>query len=204
MIVPAPNLSSSDSVEPALLNRLLHAGESLPDDARDRILGLGRAVAAPALVKLLETDALAETDAPGDGYAPIHAVALLEALRADEAIEPMLRVLARCDTFDVLYTRLVFALQSLGAPVLEPALAAHATAETEEQRIALEDVLAGLGIRDGRILRILIGSLGRTIQHGAMLLAKYGDEAALPALGAALDACELDRQGGFLANGDLI
>ena len=204
MIAAGPSQLAPGAVDPALLEQLTRAGERLPDDVRERILDLGRAVAAPALIRLLEADTVAEEDAPGAGYAPIHAVALLDELRAYEAIEPMLRVLARCDALDILYSKLVFALQSLGPPVLEPALAAHAAAETGDRRMALEDVLAGLGVRDDRVLPILLGSLGRNVEHGAMLLAEYGDEAALPALGTALDACEPDRRGGFLANSNLI
>ena len=71
----------------------------------------------------------------------------------------MLRVLARCDPMDVLYSTLIDALESLGPPVLEPALAAHAAAESEDQRAAIASVLSGVGVRDDRILAILLKSL---------------------------------------------
>lgn len=204
MTTAGSTASPAGGVEPALLERLVHAGEQLPDDVRESFLRLDRAVAGPALVQLLECEPLADVNAAGGGYAPIHAVALLETLRTPEAIEPMLRVLAGCDALEILYSRLIFALQAFGAPALEPVLAAYAAAQTEDRRMALEDVLAGLRVRDDRILRRLLDALERAPEHGASLLAEYGDDAALPALAAALDACEPYRRGGFVANSALI
>lgn len=204
MIAAGPNPPSSGTVASDLLERLTNAGECLPAGVRERILELGRIVAAPALIRILETDALAEEDATGEGYAPIHAVELLQALGADEAIEPMLRVLSRCDAFEILYSKLILALQTLGASVLEPALAAHAAADSDDQRMAVEDVLSALGVRDDRVLVILLKALDREPAFAAGLLAKYAEPAALPRLKAALDACEVDTGDGLLANDDIL
>ena len=165
---------------------------------------LSRARGHPALVEILEDEGLARDDAPGGGYAPIHAATILGVLEAGEAIEPMLRVLARCDPMEVLYSTLVHALESLGARVLEPALAAHASAESEDQRGAIANVLSGLGARDDRILPILLRMLEDDVELGAGLLAEYGDPAALPHLSAALDGCELDARGGLFGNQEVI
>lgn len=72
---------------------LIHAGRRLPDGVRDRILALGRA-AVPELVAILQEEALLAETAPGEGWSPIHAVDLLGELRAVDAIEAMVRVLA--------------------------------------------------------------------------------------------------------------
>lgn len=186
-----------------LVAQLVGAGERLAESVTERILRSGRA-AIPALVHVLEDEALASSDAPGDGYAPIHAATILGQLEADEAIEPMFRVLARCDAMDILYSTLIHSLSSLGARVLEPALAAHASAGSDDQRAAIANVLSGLQVRDDRVLAILLRMLEGDVELGACLLAEYGDPAALPHLGAALDGCELDARGGLLVNQEVI
>jgi len=183
--------------------RLVNAGERLPGSAAEALLRCGREV-VPMLVEVLEDRALAQRDAPGGGYAPIHAARVLRDLEASEAIEPMLRVLARCDAMDLLYSALVEALGSFGSPVLEPALAVHAAGESEDQRSAIADVLSRLSVRDRRVLAVLLRMLEDDVVLGAGLLAEYGDPAALPHLGAALDRCELDVRGGLLANQDIV
>ena len=186
-----------------LVALLLDSRERLPDPVREQILRRGPAV-IPALVEVLEDDELAQSDAEGGGHAPIHAAAILGELKAGEAIEPMLRVLGRCDGMDSLYSALIHALKSLGGAVLEPALAAHAAAASEDQRAAVAEILASLHVRDDRILPILLGVLEDQPELGASLLAEYGDEAALPRLSAALDGCELDPRGRLLVNQDVV
>jgi hypothetical protein len=183
--------------------QLVSVGERLPEPVAEAILRRGREV-VPLLIEVLADHALAQGDAPGGGYAPIHAARVLGDLEASEAIEPMLRVLARCDAMDILYSTLIEVLESFGPPVLEPALAVHAAAESEDQRSAVADVLSRIGVRDHRALAVLLRMLEDDVELGAGLLAEYGDPAALPHLGAALDRCELDVRGGLLANQDII
>ena len=189
--------------EDEILSRLVDAGERLGESDGGAILRRGSEV-VPALLGILEDDELAREDAPGHGYAPVHAARLLQQLGTADAIAPMLRVLARCDPTDVVYSTLVDALESMGAPVLEPALAAYAVAKSEDHRAALANVLSGLGVRDDRILPVLLDALKDDMALGAGLLAEYGDPAALPHLGAALDGCELDPRGGLFANQDVV
>jgi len=183
--------------------QLVSAGERLPEPVAEAILRRGREV-IPVLVEILEDHALAQGDAPGGGYAPIHAARVLGDLEASEAIESMLRVLARCDAMDILYSTIIEVLESFGPPALEPALAVHAAAESEDQRSAIADVLSRIGVRDHRVLAVLLKMLKDDVELGAGSLAEYGDPAALPHLGAALDRCELDVRGGLLANQDII
>jgi hypothetical protein len=183
--------------------QLVSVGERLPGPVAEAILRRGREV-VPLLIEVLEDHALAQGDAPGGGYAPIHAARVLRDLEASEAIEPMLRVLARCDAMDILYSTLTEVLESFGPPVLEPALAVHAAAKSEDQRSAIADVLSRIGVLDDRILAVLLRTLEDDVELGAGSLAEYGDPAALPHLGAALDGCELDVRGGLLANQDII
>ena len=143
-------------------------------------------------------------DAPGRGYVPIHAVELLSALSAVESAESMLQVLSRCDFMDIQHGALTNALRSFGAAVLEPGLKSYTAAENQDQREAVAEVLAGIGVRDPRIFSILLAVFVENIALGSGLLAKYGDLVALPELSAALDACKLDPKGGFFANHEII
>jgi hypothetical protein len=189
-----------------LVARLADCGDELADPVARVIRDLGSGP-IPALVEILEDDELARSDAPGGGHVPIHAATLLADLRATAAIEPMLRVLARCDAMEALYSPLVFALQSFGPLALEPALVAHAAARSKDQRMSVAEVLSGLHARharDDRIFQILLRTLGEDVELGAGALAEYGDPAALPYLGAVLDACEVDLEGGLLANQDVV
>jgi len=189
--------------EDEILSRLVDAGDRLGESVGGAILRRGSAV-VPALLGILEDGELARGNAPGRGYAPVHAAKLLQQLGAADSIAPMLRVLSRCDPMDVLHGTLVDALESMGAPVLEPALAAYAVARSEDHRAALANVLSGLGVRDDRILPVLLDALKYDVVLGAGLLAEYGDPAAIAHLGAALDGCELDPRRGLFSNQEVV
>jgi hypothetical protein len=111
----------------SLARLLIEAGETLPPRLRERILTFGPEIVAP-LIAILEDEALFPEEAPGEGWAPIHAAELLGELRATEAVEPMLRRLAENGWDTLLSETILEALPGLGPAVLEPALAAHAAA----------------------------------------------------------------------------
>jgi hypothetical protein len=169
-----------------VMEALLSAGEELDPTVRAEILQQG-ARAVPRLVAIVEDDSLAEVDAPGGGWAPIHAVDLLAELKAEEAIRPMLRLLRATSFDDIIHDRLILALAKMGPPALEPVLEAHAATEDPERRYELCDILSSLGVKDDRIYRALLALFDEHIAAGAMYLAVYGDPAALPILSAALD-----------------
>jgi hypothetical protein len=185
------------------LTKLVHAGERLPKSVCAAIIAHG-SEAIPELIEILQDAKMALFDAPGGGYAPIHAASILQKMKAVKAIEPMLQVLSQCDAMDILYSTIVYALQSFGTPVLEPALRAYKAAQNEDQRSAIANVLSGIHVHDSRIFSILLQQLEEDTELGAGDLAKYGDQAALPHLSSALDACKPDRQGGLFANQDII
>jgi hypothetical protein len=186
-----------------LVTELVNAGERLPNSVSAAIIDHGSAV-IPALIAILKDDTLVLSEAPGKGYAPIHAAIILQEMKAAEAIEPMLQVLSRCDAMEILYSTLIHSLNSFGAPVLEPALRAYSDAQNEDQRAAIASVLSGIHVHDPRIFSILLQRLQEDPELGAGDLAEYGDPAALPYLSTALDACELDRQGGMFANQGIV
>jgi hypothetical protein len=173
----------------ALVRLLIDAGQHLPPRLRQRILTFGPTVVAP-LVALMEDEELSFDTAPGEGWGPIHAVDLLGELRAEEAIEPMVRLLAETDWDTIIHDRLLQALPRLGPPALEPTLAAYAAATDPHLRSHYCSVLANLGVRDDRIYAALLEDLDRDLVLGSGHLAEYGDPRALPVLIAALDRFE--------------
>ena len=185
----------------SLVRQLVDTGERLPKELRRDILRLGD-VGVTALLEILEDDSLAQIDSPGKGWAPIHAAELLGDLAASAAVEPMLRALVRADPLDILHDRLLSCLARLGAPVVEPALRAAASAN-EDTLDSIAAVLARVGIHDERILDILLAQL-RRVPDLAGNLADYGDPNAIPALLEALDAFELVESANPFANHPLI
>jgi hypothetical protein len=186
-----------------LIELIEPCSEEISEEVATTIMARGKE-AVPALVELLEDEELARADSHG-GWISIHAAWLLAKMNATEAIEPMLRVLVRSDSEDLLlFSELVHSLTGLGPAVLEPALAEWERAGTGEGRAGIEEVLAGLGVRDDRILRALLARLETEREGGAELLGQYGDPAALPRLSAALDASVVDLEAGPFGNQEIV
>ena len=163
----------------ACVRRLIGTKESLPETIRRDILGLGLTAVQP-LVEILRDEKLALKKAPGGGYAPIHAAQLLGELRAEEAIEPMLRVLADTDPLDILHDQVIQSMLKIGPSVMEPALRVAVNAAPDLQD-TLASILARIGFRDERTLEILLNQLRRDPDYAGNL-ANYGDPRAVPHL----------------------
>ena len=185
-----------------LVRRLRGAGQRLPARLRQQILELGRA-AVPPLIKTLEDHGLARANAPGGGFAPVHAAELLGELRAPDAVEPMLRALARTDWMDWLHDGILRSLPEIGPPVLEPALRLYAEAGDRELRVSVAAVLARVGVHDDRTLRILKAEL-REDPSMARNLAEYGDPRAVECLSRALDEYEIEEGDSSFRNQALV
>jgi hypothetical protein len=188
-----------ESPEAVVRHLLLAAGEKLPPSSRDTILEQG-SLAIPALLQIFEEEKLRLSDAPGEGWAPIHAAELLGALKATEAAAPMLRVLSRTDPLTILHNQILVVIKKLGDVVVEPALKAYAETNDSEHQSSLCAVLAGAGVHDDRILTILRRQLQEELVIGASCLAEYGDPRALPDLLRALDECRVDDSDNLFAN----
>ncbi len=202
-----PEIQATDDVrepEPrAIVRRLISAGQRVPDDVRRDIVALG-AMAVPGLLEIVEDQKLAIETAPGNGWAPAHAARLLGELHAVEAIEPMLRVLARTDRLELLHDQLIQSLPEIGAPIIEPALRAYAENESRDLRVSVASVLAHTGVRDDRIFTVLLEVLKTEPSYAAGDLAEYGDERAVPHLSLAFDDYKVVESDSPMANQDLV
>ncbi len=194
-LVPGPSfwyqatMQVTASADPIV--RLLEAGEHVPDSLRSELLALGSTI-IPPLIELLEDEEAALEDSTGDGWGPIHAVGLLVDLKAEEAIEPLLRTLAESGIDDIIYSRITIRLPELGAPVLEQALSLMGEDIDEDVRGALYSIISELGIRDERIFEHLCEYFEKERALGAMCFAEYGDERALQLIRGAIEEFEPD------------
>jgi hypothetical protein len=187
-----------------VVRKLVSVGEKLPASVRDRIVALGPA-AVPPLLEIFNDTSLHPEDSPGQGWAPIHAVKLLELLRATEAIDSLISTLAETTFDEIINGRIVQALEAMGQAALEPVLDAYAKDDDRDFRSALSSVLAGLKVKDERIFAILLDELAAEPGFAAGRVAEYGDPRAIPPLVQAFDNYEVKADpDNPLANQDMV
>lgn len=192
-----PNEPHSDP-----LATLRCTGKDLPGDLKAAILALGRA-AVPSLIALLEEGDPAAENAPGDGWPPVHAVRLLGELKAEEAIQPFLRLLREADDESWLRNDAEINLPNIGPAIVEPVLAAFDEADDPDDLGPLAYALANCGAKDDRIYEALVEFFYENEFLGALVLADYGDDRGLPLLREAIEAFVPDP-GSSLGARDLV
>jgi hypothetical protein len=168
------------------LERLRRTKEHLPDALRAQLVAAG-AAAVPHLLAILEDRDAWLDDAPGDGWPPIHAVAILGEIGDPRSVGPLIAATRDTGELDVLDNEIWLALPKHGAAALEPLLAAHDATSDEHERFAFTIVLSELGVRDDRIFTRLMDVFERDPEAGAGSLGEYGDPRALPHLQRRLD-----------------
>ncbi len=166
-----------------LIQQLRAAGKTLPEPLHENLLAAGPSI-VPALIELVETNL---DDENVDGFGAIHAAQLLGKIRDVRAIPVLLDCVDECDPLDWLRNNAIKALIEFGEIVIEPCLERYRVVEGEDLRDGVAEVLQGIGIRDGRIYEILMDTLDRNPELGAIFLAEYGDSRALPSLVAKFD-----------------
>lgn len=159
---------------------LYREGQNLTGASRKAIVE-EREDAVRPLIEVVEARDLWDEEAPGGGFAPIHAAEILGDLRAFEAIEPMYEALADCEPDAILDTTLTRSLQQLGEAVVEPGIE-MLDRRGEEFRDDLACVFAGLDVDRRVVFQVLVKNLVDNPMLGARNLAMYGDPEALDAL----------------------
>lgn len=179
------------NIDHELVHKLTDAGASIAHEVRDRIVSQGKR-AVPTLLAVVRDEL--GLDHLESRRPWLHAVTLLGDIKDPDTIEPLLEVLVAKPLFYSEREPLLEALAAMGEPVLEPALRAHAAvvagAVVESPLHParyLATLLARLGARDERVFVILQGELSQNVEHGAQLLADYGDPRAVELLHQAFD-----------------
>jgi hypothetical protein len=188
-------MAMETNIDNDLVHKLTDAGATIPNEVRDRIVSQGKR-AVPTLLAVVRDEL--GLDRMESRRPWLHAVTLLGDIKDPDTIEPLLEVLVERPLFYSEREPLVEALAGMGEPALEPALRAHAAVApgaAPESALHparfLTTLLARLGVRDERVLAILIAELSRNPEHGAPLLADYGDPRAVEPLHQAFDRVEL-------------
>jgi hypothetical protein len=180
-------MSAGADLDLTIRDLLICAGERPGPGIRPEILRRGPAAVEP-LIEVLRDERLAELDAPGDGWAPIHAAQLLLDLGAVEAIEPLLTAFVRSEWGDLLHDLLLQGLPKLGPAVVPPALARLELATDPAERSSLLTMLAIVRPREERVLERLLAELDVDPSAAASGLIELDDPRALPRLLAAAEA----------------
>lgn len=118
-------------------------------------------------------------------------IALIRYWRAPEGL-PFLIDYAR-DQPDELPDEVIETLVEMGQPALEPLLALYNEMEVSE-RSEIAFILSSLGIRDQRILDLLLKHAEYDLTDGVFLLGVYGDEGARPFLKEKMAALKGDER----------
>jgi hypothetical protein len=165
-----------------LFVQLRTCGKDLPDPLRSEILQLGND-AIPPLLELLLDDEANLANGPGDGWGPIHSVALLAELKAEAAVEPMLQILETTSFDVIIHDRILVHLPSIGPAILTPVLKRLNALHPEDELYAgLCALAAQAGVQDPQIFGHLCALFENHQTMGAVCFADYGDKRALPIL----------------------
>lgn len=184
---------------------LLRGGKELPHADRATILARGES-AIPELLEIVEDEETWFSTAQGGGWAPAHAIEILGELHAEQAIAPMLDVLARTEWQDLLHDYAILGLQAIGAPAFVPTWSRLKKTRHPDLRETLLSILSELGVRDERLYEKLVKQFEESsdICMAASNLASYGDDRALPVLSKALDAEPISHDPSPTANMTII
>lgn len=166
------------------LQRLRELDGEFPGEWYPPFLAIGKSM-TPELMVLLEE--LLTNEVGKNGWFGLNVVDLLGAIGDTRAIPLMLRCLKEFDGQNLLKQRLVDGLINMGHPAIEICLEIYIQQTDEELRDSLAEVLCHASTRDRRIFDVLVDTLSRSSELGAMCLAEYGDSRALAPLSQAFD-----------------
>jgi hypothetical protein len=186
--------ASGDEAPATVKDLLFEGGPTLSPSHQARILAAG-AAAVPTLVEVLTRRELCWKDAPGGGYAPLHAARLLGEMRAPEAAAPMLRMLGITSWDEEIHHALLALLPHLGEAVVDPALDVLEQTEHPNLRRSVLAILSELGVDDDRVHGAFISVLDDEAELAARYLADNGDASVIPLLSRAFDRQPISKDG---------
>lgn len=181
-----------------LIEELIEQGEEQFTPEQLELCETHREEAIPALIDLATNEYLQMEDAPGGGYAPIHATQLLGELKAVEAIPALIDIVADVDPEAIIFSTAIHALEKIGPPALEEVLTFMHYSRDVETKTSLAEVVSRIGQKDERAYETLVAVWEEaTWKEGKCLLAYplalTGGERAIPVLQSALEDPNLDN-----------
>jgi HEAT repeat protein len=198
-VPPAMPRTEAAAISPeieSLIQQIYEGEQALTSDLVEQFRAR-RETAVPVLRRLLYDEALYDTDGAGGGWVPIHAVRLLGELRAEEAVDDLMDVLAESRQDEIIRQTTLEALAQIGPAALPAAL----DFLRWSRRTGLQGEMAGLigliGKEDKRAYPALRTFYEQTDWDGARTLAVsalglLGDQRAIPLLRIALNEEDLE------------
>jgi len=182
----------------ALLDLLMEQDQDyLPPEQRRRFVHQ-RAAIVPYLIRTVEEDQYGSADSPGGGWGPILAVRMLGELRAAQAADALVRVVASSRPEDVIHDAALFSLMAIGSQALPAVQAYFRYGSQVETRASLAEVLAYLGRKNTNTFDFLrqaweAAGWKRNRRMVALALGDLGDRRAAPLIQAALEDRSADQ-----------
>ena len=184
-----------------LVDQLFEGEDALTPELQERITAL-QGTLIPRLIEIAEDRDLWDGDAPGEGWAPIHAVEMLGRLKAAEAIPLLIDIVVETNPLEILHDEAFFALEEIGAPALPALLDALRSSRDMTFKTDLAPTLGEVGQGSEEAYQALLDlHQATTWEEGrglvVMGLGALGDERAAPLLQEALKDPELGIQDGI-------
>jgi hypothetical protein len=140
---PKPSEKTADELDPLLAR--LFAGEHALTRDLEKALAARREEAIPRLIEIAGDEQLWGSNSRGKGFAPIHAVKMLDKLRAREAVPTLIDVIADIEPMTILGDAAIFALESIGAPATPAILETVRYTRNRELKATLASILGKVG-----------------------------------------------------------
>jgi hypothetical protein len=130
-----------------LLDTIFEQGQNFLSPAQRRRFAHQRTAIIPHLIRIVEDERYWYDEEPGEGWAPILAVRLLGELKANQAADTLVSVVAESAPDDIVYDAALFGLMGIG-PSAIPAVQAYLRYGRDvETKTALAEVLGRVGRR---------------------------------------------------------
>jgi HEAT repeat protein len=130
-----------------LLDTIFEQGQDFLSPAQRRRFAHQRTAIIPHLIRIVEDERYWYDEEPGEGWAPILAVRLLGELKANQAADTLVSVVAESAPDDIVYDAALFGLMGIG-PSAIPAVQAYLRYGRDvETKTALAEVLGRVGRR---------------------------------------------------------
>ena len=181
-----------------LLDVLVTQNQDTLSPAQRRRFVQQRAAVVPYLIRIVEDKWYQYEDSPGGGWAAILAVRVLGELKATQAIEALVRVVADSEPQDIVHDAALFSLMAIGSPAF-PAVEAYVHYGcSNETKTSLAEVLGCIGQKNPHTFALLrqVWEAADWSQNRRMVALAFGDlrdQRALPLLRSALQDQAADR-----------
>jgi len=175
---------------------LLFRGRGVALDLIEASVRAAPSESVPWLAAIVDEDDLCFVRAVGGGYAPMNAALALGSAPVQPGIDALIRAVTRTEQKDDLHLAARDVLSEMGAPAVEPLIAARAAhAPDTDAWYQLSCTLAEMPEPHPRIREIILELLAEDEALGAELCGMSQDPELIPHLRARWDAFVVDESG---------